>query len=64
MTFQCSYCSRIYSNAYGLKRHISDKYQFINDQEKTISLKIPLYEEPDLWDEEFTLDYSEDQIVR
>ncbi|GBC09808.1 hypothetical protein RclHR1_09120005 [Rhizophagus clarus] len=52
MTYKCSYCSCTFSSTYALKRHISDKHQYIDeDEEVTFQSNMP-HEEPDLWDDD------------
>src|SRR5262245_5454620 len=50
MTYKCTHCSRTFATPYGLKRHISAKHQFINEDEGESSSRMP-YEEPGLWDD-------------
>jgi Plavaka transposase len=59
MTYQCLHCSRIFSTPSGLKRHISDKHQYIDEGEPSQSNLLP-YEEPGLWDEDFIMEDDED----
>jgi len=73
MTYQCIHCSRTFSSPYSLKRHISDKHQYISDDEgeASYSNRLP-YEESDLWDDNLPTDDdiwdddlpTEDQTVR
>ena len=58
MTYQCLYCSRTFSTPSGLKRHISDKHQYIDEGEPSQS-NLP-YEEPGFWDEDFIMEDDED----
>lgn len=73
MTYKCLHCSRTFATPYALKRHISDKHQYIaEDEGETSHLNIP-YDEPGLWDEDLPIDDPslweedlpfEDQMVR
>jgi len=50
MVYNCLHCSRTFATPYALKRHISDKHQYIaEDEGETSRLNIP-YDEPGLWD--------------
>jgi hypothetical protein len=55
MTYKCLHCSRTFATPYSLKRHISDKHQYINEQsnkdEEAFQSNVP-YEEPGLWDDD------------
>ena len=54
MTYLCSYCDRTFSTSLALKRHISDKHQYIDEEEGATSQSRMLYEEePGLWDDDF-----------
>src|ERR1044071_9858880 len=56
MSYECLYCSRTFATPYVLKRHISAKHQFINEDEgKASSSQMP-YEEPGLWDDDLLTD--------
>ena len=71
-SYKCLHCSRTFSSAYGLKRHISDKHQYdvidegenIRDEEEfkpTIQ-----NDEPDLWDDEKQTEetlFSDDNFI-
>ena len=59
MAYQCLHCSRTFSTPFGLKRHISDKHQYIDKGEPSQS-NLP-YEEPGLWDEDFIMEGEEDE---
>jgi len=71
MVYECQHCFRTFATPYALKRHISDKHQYIaedkgetsrsNIQYEELSLwdDLPI-EEPGLWDDDLT---TEDQIV-
>jgi Zinc finger, C2H2 type len=73
MTYKCLHCSRTFATPYALKRHISDKHQYIaEDEGETSRSNIPYdelslwdedlpTEEPSFWDEDFS---TEDQMVR
>ena len=73
MTYKCLHCSRTFATPYALKRHISDKHQYITEDESEISRSNIPYdelslwdedlptEEPSFWDEDFS---TEDQMVR
>ena len=49
-SFTCLYCDRIFASPYGLKRHISEKHQYdnneIKDEEAPFQTKV--VEEPGL----------------
>src|SRR5213080_998965 len=66
MGYQCLHCSRTFSTPFGLKRHISDRHQYIaNEGESSQSNLLP-YEEPGLWDEDFIMEdeeYEEDETI-
>ena len=50
MTYTCLHCSRTFATPYALKRHISDKHKYTDEDEgETFRLNLP-YEEPGLWD--------------
>ena len=51
MAYQCLHCSRTFSTPFGLKRHISDRHQYIDEGEPSQSNLLP-YEEPGLWDDD------------
>ena len=68
MTYQCSHCSRTFLTPYALKRHVSDKHQYIiEDEVEPSGSKLP-YEEPGLWDEDLPTEEhlwdDDDQMVR
>jgi len=73
MTYKCLHCSRTFATPYALKRHISDKHQYIaEDEGETSRSNIP-YNEPGLWDEDLPTEEpsfwdeglpTEDQMVR
>jgi hypothetical protein len=60
MTYNCLYCSRTFATPYALKRHISDKHQYISEEGESSHLNVP-YEEPGLWDDDLPITYSEEQ---
>ena len=60
MAYQCLHCSRTFSTPFGLKRHISDRHQYIDEGEPSQSNLLP-YEEPGLWDEDFIMEGEEDE---
>ena len=72
MIYKCLHCSRTFATPYALKRHISDKHQYIaKDEGETSRLNI-LYEKPSLWDDDLPIEETslwdddlptEDQIV-
>jgi Zinc finger, C2H2 type len=78
MIYSCLHCSRTFATPYALKRHISDKHQYVNEEEGESSRSNIPYEEPGLWDdlpinysedqglwdEDLPMNYSEDQMVR
>ena len=46
MTYTCLHCYRTFATPYALKRHISEKHQYIDEDEPSHStIK---YDEPDL----------------
>jgi len=52
MTYTCLHCSRTFATPYALKRHISDKHKYTDEDEgETSRLNLP-YEEPGLWDDD------------
>jgi len=72
MVYNCLHCSRTFATPYTLKRHISDKHQYIvEDEGETSRLNIP-YDEPGLWDDDLPVNEpglwdgdlpTEDQMV-
>ena len=56
MSYECLYCSRTFATPYALKRHISAKHQFINEDEGEASSSQMSYEEPGLWDDDLPTD--------
>ncbi|CAG8735383.1 5522_t:CDS:1, partial [Funneliformis mosseae] len=61
MTYKYQCCKHTFAFPYTLKWHISAKHQFIineNEDEMETESIIP-NEEPDLWDKDFIIDYSE-----
>ena len=50
-------------NPFGLKRHISDRHQYIADEGESSQLNLLLYEEPGLWDEDFIMEDEKDKEV-
>src|SRR3982074_903246 len=58
MAYQCLHCSCTFSTPSGLKRHISNKHQYVDEGEPS-QLNLP-YEEPGLWDEDFIMEDDED----
>jgi len=63
MTYNCLHCSRTFATPYGLKRHISDKHQYINEEEGETSHSELPYEEPGLWDDDFIMDNDEAEPI-
>jgi hypothetical protein len=73
MTYKCLHCSRTFATPYALKRHISDKHQYIaEDEGETSRSNIP-YNELGLWDEDLPTEepsfwdeglLTENQMVR
>lgn len=58
MAYECLHCSRTFATPYALKRHISEKHQYIaEDEGETSRSNIP-YDEPGLWDEDLPIDDS------
>lgn len=52
MTYTCLHCSRTFATPYALKRHISDKHKYTDEDEgETSRLNLP-YEEPGLSDDD------------
>ena len=53
MAYKCLHCSRTFATSYALKRHISDKYRYITEDDggEEFQTNIPV-EESDLWDED------------
>jgi len=69
MIYKCEHCSRTFATPYALKRHISDKHQYIaEDEGETSHSNIPSgiwdndlpIKESGLWDDDLP---TEDQIV-
>ena len=65
MAYKCLHYSRIFATSYALKRHISDKYRYITEEDKGEEFQTNiLVEESDLWDEdkgeEFQMNISVD----
>ena len=58
MAYKCFYCSRTFASPYALKRHISDKHQYIEDEGEASSSRIP-FDEPGLWDDDITMEEAE-----
>ena len=56
MVYECQHCFRTFATPYALKRHISNKYQYIAEDEgetsqpKTIDKENE--EDPNLWDDD------------
>src|SRR6185312_11157687 len=72
MGYQCLHCSRTFSTPFGLKHHISDRYQYIADEGESSQSNLLPYEEPGLWDEDFIMEdekveedeeYEEDEPI-
>src|SRR5881227_1442364 len=63
MGYQCLHCSRTFSTPFGLKRHISDRHQYIADEGESSQSNLLPYEEPGLWDEDFIMEDEEDEEV-
>ena len=59
MGYQCLHCSRTFSTPFGLKRHISDRHQYIADEGESSQSNLLPYEEPGLWDEDFIMEDEE-----
>ena len=54
MTYTCLYCSWTFATPYTLKCHISEKHQYIDEDEPSHStIK---YDEPDLWSDNLLID--------
>src|ERR1051326_2862483 len=64
MVYQCLHCSRTFSTPFGLKRHISDRHQYIADEGESSQSNLLPYEEPGLWDENFIMEDEEDEEVK
>lgn len=56
MTYKCLHCYRTFATPYALKRHISDKHQYIADDEGETSRSNIPYEEPGLWDDDLPIE--------
>jgi len=56
MSYEYLYCSQTFATPYTLKRHISAKHQFINEDEGEASSSQMPYEEPGLWDDDLLTD--------
>ena len=51
MIYNCLYCSRTFSTSYSLKRHISSKHPYVDENEgESFQSKTQYEEEPGLWD--------------
>ena len=59
MGYQCLHCSRTFSTPFGLKRHISDRHQYIADEGESSQSNLLPYEE----DEDFIMEDEEDEEV-
>ena len=60
--YSCLHCSRTFATPYALKRHISNKHQYISEEEGESSrANIPYVEPAGLWDDDLPMDYAEDQ---
>jgi hypothetical protein len=57
MTYNCLYCTRTFSTPYALKRHVSDKHQYTEEDEGEASRQYE--EEPGLWDDDLPIDRSD-----
>lgn len=70
MTYHCLHCSRTFSTPYALKRHISSKHPYVDeDGGESSQSKIQYEEEPGLWDDDLPIEEGdlwddEDQMVR
>src|SRR2546429_9966747 len=64
MGYQYLHCSRTFSIPFGLKRHISDRHQYIADEGESSQSNLLPYEEPGLWDEDFIMEDKEDEEVK
>src|SRR5439155_284618 len=63
MGYQCLHCLRTFSTPFGLKRHISDRHQYIADEGESSQSNLLPYEEPGLWNEDFIMEDEEDEEV-
>src|SRR3989440_6157450 len=61
MGYQCLHCSHTFSTPFGLKRHISDRHQYIADEGESSQSNLLPYEEPGLWNEDFIMEDEEDE---
>src|SRR3989442_10253824 len=61
MGYQCLHYSRTFSTPFGLKRHISDRHQYIADEGESSQSNLLPYEEPGLWDEDFIMKDEKDE---
>ena len=59
--YSCLHCSRTFATPYALKRHISNKHQYISEEEGESSRANIPYVEPGLQDNDLPMDYAEDQ---
>ena len=56
-SYQCLYCTVTFSTPYALKRHISEKHNYIEeDNGETSQSKITYEKEPGLWDDDIPID--------
>jgi len=55
-SYKCLHCERTFASPYGLKRHISDKHQYVNNEieDEGAPFQTKVVEEPGLWDDEGT----------
>jgi DNA-directed RNA polymerase subunit RPC12/RpoP len=67
-SYKCSHCPRTFSSPYGLKRHISIKHQYVDEDirdEKEFKPTIQT-DEPGLWDDEKPTEenlFSDDDFI-
>ena len=68
MTYNCLHCTQTFSTPFGLKRHISSKHPYVDNEDEPFQSNIQYEEEPGLWDdlltEEGNLWDDEDIMVR
>ena len=51
-SYKCLHCIRTFATPYGLKRHISERHQYYNNEDEGESFQTNIVEEPGLWDDD------------
>jgi hypothetical protein len=51
-SYKCLYCIRTFATPYGLKRHISERHQYYNNEDEGESFQTNIVEEHGLWDDD------------